>query len=95
MKISDNLSVYVEIPGQYDTNMNNVGPILENLAKSHTVVLIDCDFNTPLKYFENAQEIFLIQSMDALTIQPLTVFLKELKTKEILQEIKLRIIINH
>jgi hypothetical protein len=41
--------------------MQNVGPILENLVKRHVAVLIDCDFNTPIEYFANAQEIFLVQ----------------------------------
>ena len=94
MKVSENLSVYVEIPGQMNSQMTNSGPILENLARNHSVVLIDCDFNTPTKYFENAQEIYLVQSMDILTIQPLTAFLKELKNKEILDQRKLKIIVN-
>lgn len=94
MKVSDNLSVYVEVPGEDDSNIYKVGPILENIAKYHSVVLIDCDFNTPYKYFENSQEIFLVQNMDVLTIQPLTAFLKELKNRNILEQNKLRIIIN-
>ena len=94
MQISQNLFVYVDVPGQDDSNINNVGPILENLIKNHSVVLLDCDFSTPLSYFEKAQEIYLVQSMDVLTIQPLTVFLKELKNKDILNQNKLRIIIN-
>ena len=94
MQVSKNLSVYVEIPGKPDTQMYNAGPILENLIKNHSAVLIDCDFNTPLDYFLNAQEIYLVQSMDVLTIQPLTAFLKELKNKGALEQNKLRIIVN-
>ena len=93
-QVYKNLSIYVEVPGQSDTDMQNVGPILENLIKNHSAVLIDCDFNTPLQYFANAQEIYLVQSMDVLTIQPLTAFLKELKNKDILDQSKLRIIVN-
>ena len=94
MKVSKNLTVYVEVPGQDYSNMYNVGPILENIAKKHSAILIDCDFNTPSEYFANAQEIFLVQSMDVLTIQPLTAFLKELKNKDILEQNKIRVIVN-
>ena len=94
MKVSKNLSVYVEMPGQNNTKINEVGPILENLVKNYSCTLIDCDFSTPLDYFANAQEIFLVQSMDVLTIQPLTAFLKELKNRDILEQQRIRIIIN-
>ncbi len=94
MKVSRNLSVYSEIPGQNSTKINEVGPILENLAKNYSATLIDCDFSTPYGYFANAQEIYLVQSMDVLTIQPITAFLKELKNRDILNQKKIRIIIN-
>lgn len=94
MKAAKNLTVYVEVPGQDYSNMYNAGPILENIAKKHSAILIDCDFNTPAEYFANAQEIFLVQSMDVLTIQPLTAFLKELKNKDVLEQSKIRVIIN-
>ena len=94
MKVSKNLSIYVEIPGQNSTKINDVGPILENLAKNYSATLIDCDFSTPVEYFANVQEIFLVQSMDVLTIQPLTAFLKELKNRDILEQQKIRIIMN-
>ena len=94
MKVARNLSVYVEMPGQNTTKINEIGPILENLARNYSATLIDCDFSTPLDYFANAQEIFLVQSMDVLTIQPLTAFLKELKNRDILEQSRVRIIIN-
>ena len=93
VEVRNNLTVYTELPNQ-DENMRNVGPILENLVKRHACVLIDCDFDTPMEYFDKAQEIYLVQSMDVLTIQPLTAFLRELKGKNILNENKLRIILN-
>ena len=94
MKVSKNLSVYVEVPGDNNTRLNETGPILENLVMNHSAVLIDCDFHTPINYFANAQEIFLVQSMDVLTIQPLTAFLKELKNRDALEQRKIRIIMN-
>ena len=56
--------------------------------------MIDTDFNTPMGYFKQSQETYLVQTMDILTIQPLTAFLRELKSKNILDENKLRIILN-
>ena len=58
------------------------------------MVLIDCDFETNFGYFEKANEIYLVQSMDILTIQPLTAFLRDLKSEGILNPEKIRIIIN-
>ena len=62
--------------------------------KNHSLILIDCDFSTPVEYFDKAQELYLVQSMDVLTIQPLTEFLRELKTKNALDERKIRIVLN-
>ena len=93
IKVNSNLTVYTSLPDENDT-IRNSGPILESLVKNHTVVLIDCDFETPQEYFRNSQEIYLVQSMDVLTIQPLTAFLRDLKAKDILDEKKIRIIIN-
>lgn len=91
--VNSNLTVYTSLPSE-SADMNKVGSILETLINNHSLILIDCDFNTPLDYFANSQEIYFVQSMDVLTIQPLTAFLRELKTKKILDESKIRIIIN-
>ena len=56
--------------------------------------MIDCDYNTDLSYFASCQEMYLVQSMDILTIQPLTAFLRELKTNGILEPEKIRVVIN-
>ena len=93
IQVNENLTVYTELPG-HESKISNVGPILENLVKRHSAVLIDCDFETPIEYFEKAQEIYLIQSMDVLTIQPLTAFLRELKIRNIINESKIKIILN-
>ena len=55
---------------------------------------MDCDFNTPAEYFGVAQEIYVVQTMDILTIQPMTAFLRDLKAKDILKPEKIRIVIN-
>ncbi len=93
IEVKRNLTVYTSLPDETD-GIENAGKILQTLLKTHSLVLIDCDFETPMNYFEKAQEIYLVQSMDILTIQPLTAFLRELKSKNILDENKLRIILN-
>lgn len=93
IKVNNNLTVYTALPHEKES-IKKVEPILETLIKNHTLILIDCDFDTPINYFQHAQEIYLVQSMDVLTIQPLTEFLREMKAKEILTESKIRIIIN-
>ena len=93
IQVEKNLTVYTALEDERYLIANS-GKILQTLAKNHTVILVDCDFNTPINYFRQAQEIYLIQSLDVLTIQPLTAFLRELKAKNILDEKKLRIVLN-
>lgn len=94
ISINRNLTVYTTVPSNEEDRLNNAGKVLETLVKRHTLILIDTDFDTPLQYFEKAQEVYLIQSYDILTIQPLTEFLKKLKYKNIINDNKLRIILN-
>ena len=47
-----------------------------------------------MEYFQKTQEIYLVQTLDILTIQPLTAFLRELKAKNILDQNKIKIILN-
>ena len=88
-----NLTVYTSLPDETE-GIENAGTILQTLLKKHSLVLIDCDFDTPIEYFEKAQEIYLVQTFDILTIQPLTAFLRELKSKNVLSENKLRVVLN-
>ncbi len=92
IKVNNNLTVYTSLPS--NEVYENKEAILATLIKNHSLVLIDCDFDTPMEYFEKAQEIYLVQSMDILTIQPLTAFLRDLKAKNILEQEKLKIIVN-
>ncbi len=91
--INKNLSVFTSLPGN-DDSLDDVTNIIQTLLENYTVVLMDCDFNTDPRYFKIAQEIYLVQSLDVLTIQPLTAFLRDLKVKGILEPYKLRIVIN-
>ena len=93
IRVNRNLSVYTTLPGE-NQSIDDYGNILETLARNHTVVLLDCDFETNINYFKESQEIYLVQTYDILTIQPLTAFLNELKYKNILDPNKLRIVIN-
>ena len=85
--------MFTSLPGD-DEKINMVDEILETLVKNYSLVLIDTDFNTPIGYFKQSQELYLVQSLDILTIQPLTAFLRKLKSKNVLEERKIRIVIN-
>ena len=90
--INKNLDLYTGIPG--DKNEYNILKVLDTLSREYSVVLVDCDFTSKKEIFENSKEIYLVQSMDILTIQPLTSFLRDLKNKNALDSSKIRIIIN-
>ena len=91
--VNKNFSVYTTLPGE-NPSFEDYGNILGTLIKNYSLVLLDCDFKTYTDYFINAQEIYLVQSYDILTIQPLTAFLNELQHKNALDENKLRIVLN-
>ena len=93
IRIDRNLEVYTAMPND-GKDYSNTEAILSTLVQNSSLVLIDCDFDTDYGYFANSQEIYLVQSMDILTIQELTGFLRELKTKGILDQEKLRIVVN-
>ena len=93
IKVNNNLTVYTTIPSEEETEIN-YEKVLETLVKNYSLVLIDCDFNSPQEYFRNSNEIYLVQSMDILTIQPFTAFLRDLKAKNILIQSKIRIVLN-
>jgi len=92
IKVNDDLTVYTTLPSNQE--YEDVGTIISTLVKSYSLVLIDCDFETPFEVFEYAQEIYLVQSMDILTIQPLTAFLRELKAKNAVIHEKLKVVVN-
>ena len=93
IQVNKNLTVYTSLPNEGDAIIN-VDKILETLLKQHSLILIDTDFETPINYFKQSQETYLVQTLDILTIQPLTAFLRELKARNILEEKKIRVILN-
>ena len=88
-----NLDVYTALPGD-TVPLEDVDNILSTLIQNYSLVLMDCDFNTPSEYFGATQELYVVQSLDILTIQPMTAFLRDLKAKDLLREEKIRVVIN-
>ena len=93
IKVNKCLSVYTALPND-GKDYSDAEPILSTLVQNHSLILIDCDFDTDPSYFASCQEIYLVQSMDILTIQPLTAFLRDLKSKGVLESEKVRVVIN-
>lgn len=90
--IYDKLSIYTAMPGE-DRKSYNAGRIIETVTQNNNVVLIDGDFTTPTDYFRLCQEIYVVQDMDILNINQITLFLRELKNRGLPMS-KIRVIIN-
>lgn len=86
------LSIYTGIPGE-DRKQYNATNVVQTAMQNNSVVLIDCDFSTPVDYYRLAQEIYVIQDMDILNVNQITMFLKEIKSRGIPMN-KVKIIIN-
>lgn len=93
VQINKNLSVYTGLPTN-DTNKLNSRAVIDTLKKNHTLILLDCDFETNLEYYTYSNQIFTVQSLDVLTMQPLTIHLKKLKELGIISDSKISIILN-
>lgn len=93
LHVENKLTVYTDLPNEkeYSVKAEN---ILETLLKKHQIVLIDTDFSTNIDYFTYSQQVYLVQTMDVLTIQPLTEFLSKLKSQNAINSDKIRIILN-
>ena len=74
LKIRNNLSIFTAIPYENIENLD-ARKILDTASKNFDVVMLDCDLKTESVYFQKSDEIYLVQSMDTFTIQPLTKFL--------------------
>lgn len=93
IEINKFLTSYTSLPGEKIQNLN-YNTVIQTLRNNYQLVLIDCDFTTTPDAFKNSNEIYIVQSMDILTIQPLTAFMRDLKTAGVLDQEKLRLIIN-
>ena len=94
VKVNKNLIVFTGLPGEIETETIDPNVVVNTLSNNFDIVLMDCDFKTDGEYFVKANECYLVQSMDAFTIQPLTKFLSDLKIQGKLDENKIRVIIN-
>lgn len=86
------LSIYTSMPGE-DRKKYNPAKLIETVTMNNTVALIDCDFSTPVDYYRLVQEIYVVQDMDVLNINQITMLLRELKTRGVPMN-KVRIVIN-
>ena len=86
------LSIYTGMPGE-DRRQYDAAKMLETVSNNNSIVLLDCDFSTPVDYYRLAQEIYIIQDMDVLNVSLLTIFLREIKARGIPMN-KVRVIIN-
>ena len=93
IEVSRNLTVFTSVPGK-KIEVQDVEAVVAALIKKFSLVILDCDFTTPFEYFGIAQEVYLVQTMDILTIQPLTAFLRDLQSNGVLVPSKLKIVIN-
>ncbi len=93
IEVNKNLTVFTTLPDR-NVDFKDYQNILTTLTKNYSLVIMDCDYETNYAYFDCAQEIYLVQSFDILTIQPLTAFLRNLKSINILEPSKLRIVLN-
>ena len=93
LKVGNSLTIFTATPDEFEESLNKAN-VISLLSQNFDIALLDCDFHTDVDYFTYSNEVYLVQSMDALTIQPLTKFLSELKARNLLDENKLRVIIN-
>ena len=89
-----NLFVYTSLPGVSENRKTfRHKTAIDAAKKSCNLLIIDCDFTTPLEYFEQAAEIYIVQDMDLIKLQETTAFLREFKNRNI-EWSKLNVIIN-
>ena len=67
--------------------------VIDTVKKNCNLTIVDADFTTPIDYFDQADEIYLIQDLDVLKIQDVTLFLRELNARG-LDKKKIKLIIN-
>jgi hypothetical protein len=95
MPVSKYLKVYTTIPGGVaDTRRGyKHKSIIEVTKNNSNLTIVDADFTTPIDYFEQANEIYVVQDMDILKMQETTAFLREMKNRNMDMK-KIKVIIN-
>ena len=93
IKVNKNLTVYTALPNS-DAEIDDKANAMTTLLNNYSLVLLDCDFDTGLEFFNIAQDIYFVQTFDILTIQAMTSFIKKLKMNKVDYENKMKIIVN-
>ena len=89
------LKVYTTIPGSLTDPRRGYKhkAIIENVRANCTLTIVDADFTTPIDYFDQANEVYLVQDLDLLKMPDATLFLRELKNRGLDMK-KIKVIIN-
>lgn len=93
IEISKTLSVFTSEPDNGKI-YSDAESMYKTLLEEFDLILVDTDFNTNFGYYAGADEIFAVQSLDILTMQPLTKHLKDLKDKNLIMDSNIKIVIN-
>lgn len=93
IEISKTLSVFTSEPDNGKT-YSDAESMYKTLLEEYDLILVDTDFDTNFGYYAGADEIFAVQSLDILTMQPLTKHLKDLKDKNLIMDSNIKIVIN-
>ena len=95
MPVSRYLKVYTTVPGSVADARRGYKhkSVIDVVKNNSNITIVDADFTTPIDYFEQASEIYVIQDMDILKMQETTSFLREMKNRNMDMK-KVKIIIN-
>ncbi len=93
---SRNLTLYTTIPKGKEDNRKGYRHrnVVDTAKRSCNLLIIDCDFTTPVEYFEQAQEIYVVQDYDLIKVVETKEFFRELKARRT-DWTKLRVIFNN
>jgi len=91
-----NLDLYTTIPGGKESSVINYKhrQVLDTAKSNCQLLIIDCDFDTPLDYFDYATEIYIVHDLNLLNVPKTQTFLKKMKSKNVNWS-KLKMIINN
>ena len=93
--MNSHLKLYTTVAGSVSDQRRGYKhkAIIDTVKANCNLTIVDADFTTPIDYFDQADEIYLIQDLDILKIQDVTLFLRELNARG-LDKKKIKLIIN-
>ena len=68
--------------------------VIDTAKENCNLLIIDCDYTTPIEYLEKAQEIYVVQDLDLLKVRETQEYFRDLKSRNI-DWSKLRVIFNN